>query len=65
MKEYQKRVVAEKRELAEKIEKLIAFYNDPNGGGTVSEEQLRLLKMQEQAMLQYLTILEARIGTFE
>ena len=62
MTDWQERVVAEKDELAEKIDKLDVFL--VGRGASLGEDELSLLQDQRTAMGHYLHALEARIATF-
>jgi hypothetical protein len=68
MSEWQDRVVTEKRELDEKIDKLISFLKrDPQVSPTVGMDitkYLELLERQHRAMLEYSEILGERIAAF-
>jgi hypothetical protein len=63
LKPHQQRVVEEKRELDEKIEKLDAFIKGELFKTLPSDECSRLAR-QRVAMLDYSRILEARIEAF-
>lgn len=60
MEPYQERVVAEKAQLDQNIEKLEAFLSK----ATLSEEQMELLRRQYAAMQAYSAVLGERIATF-
>lgn len=60
MEPYQERVVAEKAQLDQSIEKLEAFLSK----ATLSEEQMELLSRQYAAMQAYSAVLGERIATF-
>jgi hypothetical protein len=60
---HQQRVVDEKRELDEKIEKLTAFFNTETYRGLRSAEQ-HLLSQQLQHMTGYSMVLTDRISLF-
>lgn len=64
MKEYQQRVVEEKKELEGKLSRLLAFLS----GNAVKELPLReriLLELQASVMEQYSSILAKRIADFK
>jgi dUTP pyrophosphatase len=63
MEAYQQRVITERAELEEKIEKLTAFLKSPKID-EVSIEQRRLLMAQVMAMQQYSAVLGERIDAF-
>lgn len=63
MEAHQQRVVDEKAELDEKLEKLIAFFDTPIYADLEYPEQARL-KRQSQIMKEYSFILGARIEAF-
>jgi hypothetical protein len=60
---HQQRVVDEKRDLDEKLAKLIPFFDTPIFAGLSEEEKQRLIH-QEAAMQEYSTILGERIAVF-
>lgn len=64
MKEFQQRVVDEKKELDEKIARLQAFRDNPIFETLSSAERLRLEK-QSIIMQDYSAILGERIAAFE
>lgn len=64
MQEYQERVMQEKKELDEKIEKLNAFTNDPNKFNDLPSEDRVSLTKQEEVMMEYSKILGERIARF-
>jgi uncharacterized protein len=64
MLEYQVRVIEERKELSEKIDKLLTFIVSEHSP-QVSDTALRLLKRQYLAMDNYLDILNERIAAFE
>ena len=63
MRPFQERVVQEKAELDEKIDKLAAFV--PGAIGIVSFEELSRLIAQLDVMTEYSLILGERIAAFE
>lgn len=63
MQAYQERVISEKAELDEKIEKLRAFFTTPLYGGLDSTEQDRLIR-QFGFMCSYSAVLEERVSAF-
>ena len=63
MQPFQERVVQEKAELDEKIEKLAAFV--PGASGIVTFEELSRLIAQLDVMTEYSLILGERIAAFE
>lgn len=63
LESYQERVIAEKAELDEKIEKLRAFFTTPLYGGLDSAEQDRLSR-QFGFMCSYSAVLEERVSAF-
>lgn len=63
MQDFQKRVVAEKAQLDEKISKLEAFIRTDTFPGLPDEEQLDL-NLQFQIMEDYSRVLERRIERF-
>ena len=65
MKDYQLRVVEEKKELDDKIEKLDDFISSKDFLKTVSSIQQDLLLLQHQWMSNYSKILGMRIKDFE
>lgn len=60
---FQERVVTEKKELDEKIEKLLAFTKTEAFASLPNSEQ-SLLGRQSEAMVQYSVVLGARITAF-
>jgi len=60
---HQQRVIDEKRDLDERLEKLTAFYSTPIFHGLAESEQSRLLR-QGVAMRTYSEILAERIAAF-
>lgn len=62
---HQERVVVEKQELDEKLDKLKAFINSPNFSNIVLDvhEAARLIR-QRDAMMLYSAILQERIDAF-
>lgn len=64
MKPHQDRVVVEKRELDEKLEKLGQFVKGDLFRGLPQDEQLRLL-WQKMLMAEYSCVLSDRIACFE
>lgn len=65
MEEYQLRVVEEKKELDDKIEKLDDFISSKVFLKNVSSTQQDLLLLQHQWMSNYSKVLELRIKDFE
>lgn len=63
MAPHQQRVVDEKAELDEKLEKLIAFFSNPIWATLPSDEQARLSR-QSEVMREYSNILGERIAAF-
>lgn len=63
MRPYQERVVKEKKELDEKLEKLQQFLKEPVG--EPSEAELHLLSNQASVMQTYSRILRERIALFK
>ena len=63
MEAYQKRVVEEKKELDEKLEKLIVFLDSDKFDRLPPEEQDRMSRQQE-VMEEYSDILGERIAAF-
>jgi hypothetical protein len=63
MQEYQERVIAERSELVEKVEKLKLFLADKLFDTLAPAEQWRLTR-QLVYMQSYLAVLEERIATF-
>lgn len=59
---WQTRVIDERRELAERVEKLAAFLDSQPAH--VDGEDLELLQEQGRAMRAYLAVLDARITRF-
>ena len=64
MKPYQERVVIEKKELDEKLEKLEAFFQTETFEKLDDQEKWRLAK-QRTAMGQYSMVLSERINAFQ
>ena len=64
MRDYQVRVVYERDELSEKVDKLRTFVNSSAFLSVPDEEQYRLTH-QYLAMASYLDILNERIAAFE
>lgn len=64
MEAYQQRVVDERRELDEKIERLAGFIAS-TAFDFVDHEQRQLLLRQHDAMVTYSDILQQRISLFE
>ena len=62
MEDWQQRVVEEKKELNEKIMKLVTFLFTSTF--EISENARKLLEMQRDVMLKYSDILTARIEDF-
>ncbi len=60
---HQQRVIAEREQLADRIQKLESFLATEMFAGLPEDEQ-QLLKMQADAMVVYLSILEARSSKF-
>lgn len=60
---HQQRVVTEKEELAEKLAKLLAFFQTPIFAGLSEAEQSRL-RNQARFMDGYAAVLEERIAAF-
>lgn len=63
MQPHQERVVAEKKDLDEKLSKLEAFFSNPTFGKLPVDEQARLSK-QASLMHQYSEVLGERIAAF-
>ena len=63
MKDYQKRVIKEKKDLEVKIIKLTEFLCS-NLSVNLTSNQRELMQKQLYIMLQYTTILETRINDF-
>ena len=63
MQPHQERVVTEKKELDEKIDKLVAFLAGKTFSTLAEDEQMRLID-QKNVMQQYSEILRARIAAF-
>lgn len=61
---HQERVVAERAELHERLEKLVAFVNDERFGSLDHDEQRRMQR-QVRAMCDYREVLDERIAAFE
>jgi len=64
MKVYQQRVVEEKKELDEKISKLIVFIDHSSSYLTMDDQDKELLGKQLDAMRDYSKILGDRISRF-
>jgi hypothetical protein len=64
MQEFQKRVVEEKTQLDERLEKLKIFLKTPTFKSLTSIERVRLTR-QSEVMQEYSTILGQRIEGFE
>lgn len=60
MKDYIYRMMDERKELVEKWEKLLGFFN--KNGCNLDDTERYLLEKQEQLMPQYIFILDARIS---
>lgn len=62
---YQTRVVTERKELKDKLDKLNSFIK--NGGLLTikSAQEKRLLELQSDTMAQYIRILDQRIALFQ
>lgn len=60
---HQERVVTEKNELAERLGKLLSFFQSPLFAGLSEAEQSRL-RNQARFMNGYLAVLEDRIAAF-
>ena len=65
MRDYQKRVIAEKYELDKKLEKLTLFTNDEVVFSNVEEKEQGRLLRQKVLMELYSEVLAARIAAFE
>lgn len=63
MEDYQERVIAERKELGEKIQKLTAFITSDKIL-TVKGDELHLLRKQLEAMLEYDRVLAMRVLDF-
>jgi hypothetical protein len=63
MQPFQQRVVDEKKELDEKLAKLVAFFDTEMFANVPADEQKRL-HLQCKTMEQYSTILGQRIAAF-
>lgn len=62
---FQQRVVDERNELAERLNKLNAFMDSASfTDGSVAYDERRRLRRQAEAMSPYLAILNERIGAF-
>ncbi len=61
---YQQRVVAEKKELDEKLGKLLSFFQTPIFAGLSDAEKSRL-RNQARFMDGYAAVLEERIAAFQ
>lgn len=64
MKPHQQRVVDEKKELDDKIDKLVKFIYGGNVFSDLPEEEQARLMRQHLAMVEYSTILGERIDAF-
>lgn len=66
MKPHQERVVTEKKELDEKLEKLLTFIDSGNGRTflTLSTEERQRLTTQARIMKEYSDVLADRIAAF-
>lgn len=64
MQPHQQRVVDEKNELNEKLDKLKAFFENPIFKGLSADEQGRLAR-QFDVMAEYSSILSQRIAAFK
>ena len=64
MKPYQQRVVLERDELSEKIDKLRTFLDDQKSVQVVRADELDRLHRQHIVMRAYLAILNERIAHF-
>jgi hypothetical protein len=64
MKPYQQRVIDEKNELDDKLNKLINFFSNPIFESLKNEEKSRLRK-QAGIMTDYFDILNERISSFK
>jgi len=64
MEDYQKRVIEEAKELSEKLSKLVLFLGT-SVAAALPHEQRRHLKRQSEVMLEYLSILNVRMGEFD
>ena len=64
MEKHQERVVAEKKDLDEKIVKLSAFLFTSATSSLVSEDEWHLMKGQMYTMIDYSSILAGRISNF-
>lgn len=63
---HQERVVVEKQELDEKLDKLKAFIDNPNFSSIVNDEdEAKRLIRQHCAMVLYSAILQERIAAFK
>ena len=68
MTEWQQRVVGEKRELDDRLEKLLNFIeasNQPDIFGTLSEAEQSRLRIQYSVMRVYSDVLGERIANFD
>lgn len=65
MTDWQKRVLAERDELNEKIRKIDAFLNDPEKIAMTELEDQRLLSSQRYYMQCYYQMLKLRIERFK
>lgn len=63
MEAYQERVIEEKKQLDERLTKLIAFLD--NAGRRVPPDELHRLGEQREVMLKYSSILADRITNFK
>jgi hypothetical protein len=64
MPPYQKRVLDEKEQLDERIEKLEGYLDDTDRVAKLSPDEQELLGRQLSAMQEYSAILEERISLF-
>jgi uncharacterized protein YukE len=64
MKPHQERVVAEKKELDEKLDRLTAFFKGDTFE-SLSEDEKNRMSRQHRAMTEYSTVLGERIANFE
>lgn len=63
MEDFVKRMITERDELKERIDKLEDFISKvKNGDATVSEPELELLESQLEYMKKYYIVLDTRIG---
>jgi len=63
MEDYQKRVIEEAKELSEKLSKLVLFLG--TSVAAALPHRRRHLKRQSEVMLEYLSILNVRMGEFD